>query len=122
MYFILTKMPTSSGRYATLFEEGPGYILSRPLRRGSQGEVSLAISLRDGKSYVRKKLWRGDFSRELPFYNRIPTSMALEPIPRKVCTQPKGNATIFEGCNGDDLLHFKSKVTNAGWKFPEVMY
>jgi hypothetical protein len=118
MYFILTKMPTSSYRYATLFEEGPGYILSRPLRHGSQGEVSLAISLSDGKSYVGKKLWRGDFSRELPFY----TSMTPEPIARKVYTQPKGNATIFQCCNGDDSLHFKSKVTNAGWKFPEVMY
>jgi hypothetical protein len=69
-------LPTSSGRYAIFFEQGPSYILSRPLRHRSQGEVYLVISLRDDKSYARKKLWRGDFSRELPFYNPIPTSMA----------------------------------------------
>jgi hypothetical protein len=122
MYFILTKMPTSSGRYAILFEEGPGYLHSGPLRNGFQGEVYLVISLRDCKFYIRKYLWRGNFSRELPFYNRIPTSMAPELIARKEYTQPKGNAKIFPYCYGDDLLHFKSKVTNAGRKFPDVMY
>jgi hypothetical protein len=121
MYFILTQMPTSSGRYAILFEEGPGYLHSGPLRNGFQGEVYLIISLRDCKFYISKYLWRGNFSRELPFYNRIPTSMAPELIARKEYTRPKGNAKIFPYCYGDDLLHFKSKVTNAGRKFPDVV-
>src|SRR5580692_3416260 len=92
---LIIKMSSPTGRYAILFEEGPGYVLSEPLSHGAHGQVYLVISLEDGKSYIRKKLEAGDSFRELPFYHQLPTSMVPELIARAQFRGTKGDAAIF---------------------------
>lgn len=103
------EIDTASDRYVILFEEGPDYILSEPLSHGAQGQVYLVISIKDGKSYIRKKLNAGDAFHEPLFYNHIPTSMVPGLVSRTQFPQSKGDATIFHYCNGGDLLQFKKK-------------
>lgn len=114
-------MSNSTGKYVILFEEGPGYILSRSLSEGSQAQVHLVISLKDGKSYVRKKLNIGESFRELPKHH-LPVSMVPELISITGFPKPKGNTAIFRYCNGGDLLCFQRKFTNVGANMPEVMF
>ena len=115
-------MSNSTGKYVILFEEGPGYVLSRSLSEGSQGQIHLVISLEDRKSYVRKKLNIGEYFRELPSCRLPPTSMVPKIISIAPFRKPKGDAAIFQYCNGGDLLCFKKKFTDVGVKMPEVMF
>jgi serine/threonine protein kinase len=117
----LTIMSTSTGRHAILFKESPGYILSRPMLHGSQGQVYLVLSLKDGKPYIRKKLEDHEPFRELPFYHLLPTSMVPELILKNPYPKPKGDAVIFSFCNGGDLRAFMNQFRRPGVQFPEVM-
>ncbi len=115
-------MSNSTGKYVILFEEGPGYVLGRSLSEGSQGQVHLVISVKDGRSYVRKKLNIGERFRELLNWRLPPTSMVPELISMTRFPKPKGDAAIFKHCNGGDLLCFMNFFTDAGDTLPEVMF
>jgi serine/threonine protein kinase len=115
-------MSTSTGRHAIIFKEGPSYILSKPLRHGSQGQVYTVISLKDGKSYIRKRLQEFvDFS-ERAFYNRVPVSMAPELIFRTKYPNREGDALIYHFCTGGDLQKFNGEVRLKFKELPVVMY
>jgi len=99
----------SSSLYAILFKESLGYILSKPMLHGSQGQVYIIISLEGGKSYGRKKLEDLKSFRGLPFYQLLPTCMVPELIPRIEYPYLKeGDALIFQFCNRRGLRAFRN--------------
>jgi serine/threonine protein kinase len=118
---ILIAMSNSKARYAILFKEGPGYILSKPLRHGSQAQAYVVLSLQDGKHYVRKKLKEFEGFQELHIYHRIPTTMAPALLLRTKYPDPQGDSLIYDFCNGGDLIYLKANLRRKEKGFPELM-
>jgi len=115
---------TTAKRQAILFPEGDenseGYVLSAPLSQGQQGHTFLVRSLSTGAPYVRKKFfskWETDEAKIYPF---LPSHIAPTLI-HHTKYEYKGDALIYELCDGGDLFQFFTKIILKNNIIPEVL-